>query len=123
MYYATVTAFRPGPAHPGCILCFSVPSSTDFSPLSRFVPNVTVCIGAEFAERKLDVLRDCYGAEMRTHLHARSLEQCRALMRTAGARVGVPYAEEFQLVRSVAGLRDARDQHVGHDAGATPGCP
>ena len=84
------------------IYAMEVPSSTEwnaFSPGSTFVPNVFVNI-QETMEIKVNAMA-CYTSELRDYPHPRSLEHLRQLARTNGAKVGLPYSENFMLIRKV----------------------
>jgi N-acetylglucosamine malate deacetylase 1 len=98
---AVMTACRPQPGH--CVdqvLCFEVPSSTEWMPAGSalpFVPNVFIDI-----ERTLDAklaALAAYAGEMRPFPHARSLEAVRHLAGWRGASAGFAAAEAFVLAR------------------------
>jgi LmbE family N-acetylglucosaminyl deacetylase len=98
-----VAACRPQPGHPvTTILCFEVPSSTEWQLAGHpapFVPSWFVDISAQLA-RKAEALR-AYHVEMRPWPHARSYEAVDHLQRWRGATVGVEAAEAFVLGRRV----------------------
>jgi len=101
VHEAVLTACRPVPGQ-GVkrILCFEVPSSTEWRGAGSgpaFVPNWFVDISATLAA-KLAALGE-YAGEMRPWPHARSLEACEHLARWRGAGVGVAAAEAFMLAR------------------------
>jgi LmbE family N-acetylglucosaminyl deacetylase len=101
VHEAVLTACRPVPGQ-GVkrILCFEVPSSTEWrgaSSAPAFVPNWFVDVSATLAA-KLAALGE-YAGEMRPWPHARSLEACEHLARWRGATVGVAAAEAFMLAR------------------------
>ncbi len=102
-FQAVLTATRPVP---GCpvrdLYSFEVASSTEwaFQQLTPpFKPNVfedvtsTIDLKAQCLER--------YRGEHRAFPHPRSAEALRVIARRWGSVVGVPYAEVFELVRSV----------------------
>lgn len=100
---AVLTATRPmADECVKAIYAMEVPSSTEwnaFSPGSTFVPNVFVNI-QETMEIKVNAMA-CYTSELRDYPHPRSLEHLRQLARTNGAKVGLPYSENFMLIRKV----------------------
>lgn len=102
-FQAVLTATRPVPA---CrvkeVYSFEVASSTEwaFQQISPpFKPNVfedvtsTIDLKARCLER--------YQGEHREFPHPRSAKTLRAIARRWGSAVGLPYAEAFELVRSV----------------------
>jgi len=103
VHQAVMTACRPQAGHPvRRILCFEVPSSTEWQPPASgapFEPNLFVDISATLG-RKLDALR-AYAMEMREWPHPRSIEGVEHLARWRGATVGVPAAEAFMLARQI----------------------
>lgn len=98
-----VAACRPQPGHiVRTILCFEVPSSTEWQLAGQatpFVPSWFVDITDQL-KRKTEALRQ-YDAELRPWPHARSLQAVEALQRWRGATVGVEAAEAFLLGRHV----------------------
>lgn len=101
VHEAVLTACRPVPGQ-GVkrILCFEVPSSTEWRGAGSacpFVPNWFVDISNTLAD-KLAALGE-YAGEMRPWPHARSIEACEHLARWRGASVGVAAAEAFMLAR------------------------
>ena len=102
-HQAALTALRPQPNRlRPTILCFEVPSSTEWqspAPHLAFVPNWFHDISATFEHKKM-ALRS-YQAEMRDWPHARSEEAVGHLAGWRGASVGVEAAEAFVLVRHV----------------------
>lgn len=99
---AVATATRP---QPGSlvqeVLAFEVPSSTDYSfgRQPPFLPDTFFDV-ARHVDRKIEALR-CYAGEMREPPHPRSYDNVRNLARVRGAQVGRPFAEAFQVIRSV----------------------
>jgi N-acetylglucosamine malate deacetylase 1 len=100
---AVVVACRPQGTSPvRTLLCFEVPSSTEWQiPGSApvFAPNWFVDISATL-ERKLAAL-DFYDAELRAWPHPRSRQGVGYLARWRGATVGVDAAEAFALGRQL----------------------
>ncbi len=80
------------------LLCFEVPSSTEWQPAalgSPFLPDVFVEV-SDSLKLKMEALR-AYASEMRPFPHARSFEAVEALARWRGASSGVNAAEAFSL--------------------------
>ncbi|HEV3104181.1 MAG TPA: PIG-L deacetylase family protein [Trinickia sp.] len=98
---AVVTACRPLPGHPvERVLCFEVPSSTEWLPASSghpFVPNWFSSIESTL-DKKLAAL-NAYAGEMRSFPHPRSLEAVKHLAAWRGASAGLVAAEAFVLAR------------------------
>lgn len=103
VHRAVITACRPLPGtliH--TLLCFEVPSSTEWSVSSiarPFHPNWYEDV-EHTLERKLQALR-CYEAEMRAWPHPRSYRGIEALAHWRGASAGKHAAEAFELSRLV----------------------
>ncbi|HTY98207.1 MAG TPA: PIG-L deacetylase family protein [Rhodocyclaceae bacterium] len=101
-FEAVITACRPQPgAVKPAILCFEVPSSTEWRPpvaAPVFAPTWYVDIAGTL-EAKLKALA-AYGTEIRSWPHPRSLEAVTHLARWRGASVGVAAAEAFVLARA-----------------------
>lgn len=104
VHQATMTALRPQPAALApTILCFEVPSSTEWqtpSAQTAFIPNWFQDISGTF-ERKIAAL-EFYADEMRAWPHSRSIEAVTHLARWRGASIGVEAAEAFMLARHIA---------------------
>lgn len=101
VHEAVLTACRPVPGQ-GVkrILCFEVPSSTEWrgaGSAAPFVPNWFVDISATLAAKRAALGE--YAGEMRPWPHARSIEACEHLAHWRGACVGVAAAEAFMLAR------------------------
>lgn len=99
VYRATITAFRPQAGKKIQIYSYFVPSSTDYNPMANFNGNVYYNV-EKFVDKKMEALK-IYDEEMREHPHSRSYKNIVNLMKTAGAEVGIEYAEKFQLIRSI----------------------
>lgn len=103
VHQATMTALRPQPgALAPTILCFEVPSSTEWqtpSAQTAFIPNWFQDISGTF-ERKIAALK-FYAEEMRAWPHSRSIEAVAHLARWRGASIGVEAAEAFMLARHI----------------------
>jgi len=102
-FRAVLTAARPTPGSSvKSLLCFEVPSATDwaFGSFERPGPQNLYYDITGFLDIKLAALA-AYDSEMKPFPHARSIEAVTALGNSRGARVGVVAAEAFWLVRSV----------------------
>jgi LmbE family N-acetylglucosaminyl deacetylase len=101
VHEAVLTACRPVPGQRvRRILCFEVPSSTEWrgaGSAPAFVPNWFVDISATLAAKRAALGE--YAGEMRPWPHARSIDACEHLARWRGASVGVAAAEAFMLAR------------------------
>jgi len=81
------------------ILMYETLSETEFAPPlpeNAFMPNVFIDI-TEFFEKKLEILQ-LYEGEVMEPPYPRSLETLEALAKLRGSRIGVKYAESFQLI-------------------------
>ena len=99
---AVLVATRPEPGQSVKeIWSFEVLSSTEWSfSLSRcFQPNIFVDV-SEYMDSKIEACLS-YSEEFRPAPHSRSIEHVKALAAHRGFSVGVPYAEAFELVRSL----------------------
>jgi len=100
-FEAVLTACRPLPGETvERLLSFEVLSSTEWAvPQSRctFLPNVFVDI-SPFLNQKLKAMA-CYRSELRRLPHPRSLGAIHHQARLWGAKVGLPAAEAFMLIR------------------------
>lgn len=83
------------------VLSYETLSSTDQAPpgAEPFCPTFYRDIGSVI-DRKVEALR-LYGSELLDVPAGRNAETIRALARTRGAAVGIPYAEAFMLLRQV----------------------
>ena len=81
-------------------MSYFVPSSTDYNPISNFVANTYVDV-TDHIDRKISVLQECYGEEMREYPHSRSVTSIINRMRSDGSEVGLEYAEKFQTFRRI----------------------
>lgn len=101
VFDAVTTACRPQPGTlKPAILCFEIPSSTEWRPpvaAPVFAPNWFVDIGAALTA-KLAAL-SAYAGEMRPWPHPRSLEAVTHLARWRGASIGSEAAEAFMVAR------------------------
>ena len=100
-FQAVMTATRPTPMSSiDQILCFEIPSSTDWQFLptsSQFVPTQFVDISVAL-DRKRSALR-AYESELRPWPHSRSIRAIEHLCHSRGASVGLEAAEAFSVAR------------------------
>lgn len=85
------------------IRTFEIRSATDAGEaagMPAFRPNCWQVLEEEHVERKIEALR-AYGAELEPWPSPRSERGVRALAEYRGSQVHVPYAEAFELLRSV----------------------
>jgi len=84
------------------ILCYEVPSSTEWAPPSSnnvFSPNVFVDI-EDVIDKKIDAIK-AYNSELREYPHPRSVENVINQAHLRGASVGLKAAECFMLIREI----------------------
>lgn len=98
VYEASITTFRGMEKfNPIKIMCYEVPSSSEWNPVKNFRANFYVDI-TNFYEEKINALK-VYEDEMRAYPHPRSFINMSALATTVGAEVGFLKAEKFMTVR------------------------
>lgn len=104
VFKAVLTACRP---QPGCvvkkILGFETVSSTEWQIKDQahcFCPTEYVDI-LEFIERKIKILEQAYGKELRPYPHPRSKEGVKIFAQYRGLEVGLKFAEAFCLIRNI----------------------
>lgn len=99
-YRATITAMRPLPNETVKeILSFEVLSSTEWQCPPSFSPNVFVDI-SDTIDLKLHAMK-AYKEELRTPPHPRSLETIKLNAAVWGSKVGLKFAEAFELIRKI----------------------
>lgn len=99
-YKAVITATRPLKGESVKeIYSFELPSSTEWSYPLSFSPNVFYDI-SESIDVKLKALEE-YKSEIREYPHPRSLEGVRLIAKNWGMKVGLNYAEAFNIVRII----------------------
>jgi len=98
-FRAVMTACRPVNNKIKKILCFEVPSSTEWSALNKnsFTPNCFVNVESTLG-KKLAALKE-YKKEMRSFPHPRSIEYVKSLAKIRGSNVAYKAAEAFIIVR------------------------
>lgn len=98
---AVLTASRPIQGETVKELYFmEIPSSTEWNSYTQqtaFIPNVFSNI-ENTIEDKVNAMA-FYQSELRESTHPRSLEHIKLYAKTNGTKVGLPYAEQFILVR------------------------
>ncbi|RDU22107.1 PIG-L deacetylase family protein [Anaerosacchariphilus polymeriproducens] len=103
VYESTLVAVRP--LHTQCVkevYCYQVPSSSEWAgPFQAevFLPNVFESI-EKYSHLKEEAIL-AYNTEIREFPHPRSLKYVNLWDSMHGARVGLPAAEAFQMVRSI----------------------
>ena len=100
LYFSTITATRPKKnQNVKEVMCFEVPSSTEWYFPSTFSPNVFVDISEEI-QFKLKALK-AYKNELQEFPHPRSPEAISAIGKRWGSISGFNNAEAFYLVRQL----------------------
>ena len=98
VYNATMTAFRGMKKfNPIKIMCYEVPSSSEWNPVKNFRSNFYIDI-TNFYDKKIKALK-IYESEMRNYPHPRSFKNIDATTITVGSEVGFERAEKFMIVR------------------------
>lgn len=114
IHEAITAACRPQPAY--CvrtILCFEVPSSTEWQLPGGgqpFVPNCYVGLSPNDLLARREAL-ECYAAELRPWPHPRSLESLESLSRLRGGQAGVAAAEAFMIARAIVATESRSDHN------------
>ena len=102
-YDAVLTATRPMAGETvKDIYAMEVPSSTEWNAYRRedaFIPNLFIDV-KDTIDMKIEALKE-YRSELREYPHPRSLEYVKSLARLNGAKVGLAFAECFEVVRSI----------------------
>ena len=99
VYNATLTTFRGmSRFNPVKIMCYEVPSSSEWNPIKKFNPNFYISLSDEDFEKKMSALR-VYSEEMREFPHPRSYKNIEMIASLCGAEVGYHRAEKFMTVR------------------------
>lgn len=95
---AVLTAFR-APHSQASILAFETLSSTEFGP-DAFTPNHWEVLTETHLEKKIRAL-ECYPSEIRPKPHPRNFGGIAAQAIWRGQQICQPYAEAFQILRSI----------------------
>ena len=99
VFRSTLMATRPGAKnHVARVLSYEVPSSSEWSYSSQFLPNLFEEIFEKDLLQKCLAL-DCYESEVRPFPFPRSQQGLQTLAMFRGMQAGLKYAEAFQLVR------------------------
>lgn len=110
-FNAVLTATRPIKGETvETLYSMEIFSSTEWNTYDRgtmFVPNYFYNI-EETIDLKLKAL-SCYQSELRDYPHPRSLEHVKRAAQFYGAQVGLNYCERFQIVRSINGQNNSRN--------------
>ena len=99
VFNATLTACRPFRSHVKELLCFEVPSSTEWNYPIDFSPNYFVNIES-YVKKKIKAL-SMYKNEKRSFPHPRSLENIRTNAKKWGVVSGINAAEAFKIIRII----------------------
>lgn len=99
VFNATLTACRPQNNQVKEILCFEVPSSTEWNYPNNFQPNYFVNIDKE-RKKKIQAIK-MYMSEIRKFPHPRSEENIESLAKHWGSVSGQNSAEAFQIIRMI----------------------
>jgi LmbE family N-acetylglucosaminyl deacetylase len=102
---AVLTAARPLPeSRIEAIYGFEIPSSTEWAPVTPFIPQHHVEFSHDQYMKKTAALEE-YKNEMREYPHARSIPAAQWLARLRGGQCGVEYAEAFTVYRSIKHMK------------------
>lgn len=99
VFNATLTACRPFRSHVKELMCFEVPSSTEWNYPIDFSPNYFVNIYSHL-EKKVKAL-SMYKNEKRNFPHPRSSENIRINAKKWGIVSGINAAEAFKIIRII----------------------
>jgi LmbE family N-acetylglucosaminyl deacetylase len=99
VHTATLTAFRGlSYYNPIKIMCYEVPSSSEWNPLKKFMPNFYVSLSKEDFQKKMSAL-NVYDGEIREFPHPRSYKNIDVLACATGSEVGYEKSEKFMIIR------------------------
>lgn len=104
IYNACLVAARPVPGQ--CvknIYAYETLSETEWghpTPEAVFIPRKFVVLSQQNLEQKLAAMV-CFESQLKDSPNTRSLEAIRNLAALRGATVGVPFAEAFDIIRSI----------------------
>lgn len=100
-FEAVITASRPIKNETvRKILCFEILSSSEWNYPGDFHPNIFFDISKSI-NKKIEAMK-CYDSELREFPHPRSIEGIKLNARYWGMRVGLEYAEVFELIRDIS---------------------
>ncbi len=101
-FQAVLAATRPMPGKKKIgVVCFETPSATEWNAQCAenvFKPNLYIDI-TKTIEVKLRALA-AYKTEMKKYPHARSIKGIRAMAQNWGRKIGVEYAEAYEIIRT-----------------------
>jgi len=101
IFNATITATRPNPSlSVKKVICFEVPSSSEWNFGEIFSPNTFVDIKHELPY-KIKAIK-AYKNELRKFPHPRSVEALEAIAKRWGSVAGLRSAEAFELIREIS---------------------
>lgn len=83
------------------IMCFEIPSSTEWNFTSNFRPNCFVELNNEHVDLKTEALLKAYESELRDGFHARSIASIKNLMRANGSIINAEFAEKFMIIKEI----------------------
>lgn len=98
-FHATMVACRPEKRFLKKIFEYEVLSSTEWSHLGTFNPNVYINLEQSALNRKIKAFK-IYRNEIRKYPHSRSEEGIITLAKYRGMQAGQSYSEAFRLIRS-----------------------
>jgi len=99
VFNATLTAARPYGTKIEEIICFEVPSSTEWNYPNKFNPNFFVNIKAQL-EKKIMAM-EMYKHEIQSFPHPRSSKNLRIIAGKWGSTSGTHAAEAFEIIRKI----------------------
>ena len=99
VFNATLTACRPFSSYVKELICFEVPSSTEWNYPTNFNPNYFVNINS-YLTKKIKAF-SMYKNEKRKFPHPRSAENLRINAKKWGVVSGINAAEAFEIIRMV----------------------
>ena len=99
IYNAVLTASRPIDTSVKELICFEVPSSTEWNYPPNFKPNYFVNIDNQL-ENKIKAM-ETYKSEIRDFPHPRSSENLRMIAGRWGSVCGQKSAEAFEIIRKI----------------------
>lgn len=99
VYNATLTACRPFDNIISELICFEVPSSTEWNYPSSFNPNYFIDIHKQL-EKKIKAM-ESYRNEIRQFPHPRSSKNLRSVAEKWGSTSGSKAAEAFEIIRKI----------------------